>query len=60
MIQHGSHIQIMRHTHHDRHRRVFSPVGQPSIVSFIRANFIELGLIFTDSDFREVAINAFL
>jgi hypothetical protein len=48
------------HTHYGHHRRIFSPLGELSIVSFIRANFIEPGLIFIDSDFREVAINASL
>jgi hypothetical protein len=47
-------------THHDRHRPIFSPLEERSIVSFIRPNFIEPGLIFTDSDFRKTAINVFL
>jgi hypothetical protein len=47
------------HTHHGRHRHIFSPVEELSIVSFIRANFIEPVLILTDTDFLAVAINAF-
>jgi hypothetical protein len=39
---------------------MFSPLGELSMVSFIRINFIEPCLIFPDSDFREVAIDAFL
>jgi hypothetical protein len=48
------------HTHHGRHRRIFAPLEKISIVTFIRANFIDPGLIFTNSDFREIAVNAFL
>jgi hypothetical protein len=48
------------HTHHGLHRRTFSPLEEIAIVSFIRANFIEPGLIFTDSDFHEIAMISFL
>jgi hypothetical protein len=37
---------------------MFSPLEERSIVFFIQADFIEPDRIFTDSDFREIAINA--
>jgi hypothetical protein len=58
MIRENPHWRIW-HTHHGRHRSIFSPIEESSIVSFIRANSIEPGLIFAYSDFREIAINAF-
>jgi hypothetical protein len=48
-----------RHTDHGCHRHIFSHLEELSVVSFIWANFVEPGLSFTDSDFREVEINAF-
>jgi hypothetical protein len=47
-------------TRHGRHRRIFSPLEEISIVSFIRADFIEPGLISNNFDFREIATNVFL
>jgi hypothetical protein len=48
------------HTHHGAHRRICSPLQETAIVAFIQDNFIDAGLIFTDSDFRELAMTAFL
>jgi hypothetical protein len=48
------------HTQHGEHRRVFSALEETAIVPFIVDKCISQGLIFTDADFREVAMNAFL
>jgi hypothetical protein len=48
------------HTDDRRHKRIFSDDEQAAMVSFLRDNFITPGLIFADSDFREIAMNAFL
>jgi hypothetical protein len=59
MIREGPDWQSLQ-THQDRHPRIFSPLGEVPIIAFIRANFIDPGLILTDSEFSEIAINAFL
>jgi hypothetical protein len=46
-----------RPRHGERHR-IFTPTQETAIVSFITENFIRPELIFTDEDFRELAITA--
>jgi hypothetical protein len=48
------------HTFTERHQRIFSEDEEAAFVSFVRDNFTAPGLMFTDSDLREIAMNAFL
>jgi hypothetical protein len=41
-------------------QKIFSDDEEAALVSFVRDSFTALGLIFTDSDFRDIAMNAFL
>jgi hypothetical protein len=47
-------------TNHGLHRRIFTALEETAIVFFLQTNFIEQGLIFIDSYFHEIAMNAFL
>jgi hypothetical protein len=47
------------HTHHEERRRIFSQFEEVLMVSFILNNFVSGQLIFTDSNFQEVAVSAF-
>jgi hypothetical protein len=42
------------------HKKIFSDDEEAGLVSFVHDNLIAPGLIFTDSDFREIAMSAFL
>jgi hypothetical protein len=43
-----------------RHGRVFAKDSEAALAAFVRDNRIATGLIFADSDFWEIAMNAFL
>jgi hypothetical protein len=47
------------HIHHGSHRRIFCPLEDLSVFSFIQANFTELSLVFTGSGFRKIEIKTF-
>jgi hypothetical protein len=47
-------------TYHGRRRRIFTPLDETATVLFIKINFPDQRLIFTDDDFREIAIATFL
>jgi hypothetical protein len=46
-------------THSGRHKRIFSRDEEAALATFVRDNCIAKGLILTDSDFCEIAMNAF-
>jgi hypothetical protein len=48
------------YTYDGRHKRIISNDQDAALVSFVRDNFIGPGLLFTGSDFREIATNMFL
>jgi hypothetical protein len=49
-----------RKTHEDPPRRIFSDEEETALREFIIANYVTPGTLFTDDDFRRIAMNAFL
>jgi hypothetical protein len=46
------------HIYAGRYKRIFSDGEEAALVSFVQGNFIAPDLIFTDSDFRDIATSA--
>jgi hypothetical protein len=47
-------------TYAGRHKRIFAKDDEAALTTFMRDSHIATGLLFTDSDFCEIAMNAFL
>ncbi len=46
--------------YHGLHHRIFTDAEEESIKNYIMENFVKPGKLFTNADFRDIAMNAFL